>query len=253
MTRDDQVRALLASMFDYLPGPKVQRYGNSERPAASDAPCTTCAGTGKLGRRAPRDCGNCAGTGTVRVDPYTGEQVDATRRATAEDSRRIDAELARLARDADHRRGRHIDDRFAWEAERQRYRRAGSYAALEAALDSLRANLPDLHGLVLRCLVHGAVTPTADARPHLDAGVAWIANRMPPEIRVPPWVVEAPQAPPVREWPADRRKSPARVDRNATIIQLAADGMPGAKIAERVNVSPATVSRVLKTVAGTAA
>lgn len=252
MTRDEQVRALLGSMFDYLPGPKVQRYGASQRPAPESAPCTTCAGTGRLGRKALRECRACEGSGTVRVDPYTGEQVMATRRATAEDARRIDAELSRLARDAEHRRGNHLDDRFAWEVERQRHRRAGSYAALETALDALRCNLPGLHSLVLSCLVYATSEPTAEASAHLDGAVSWLANRMPPEIRVPGWLT-ADATTPEREWPADRRRSPARAERNAEILRLEAEGTPRAAIAERTGVSLATVSRVVSSVAGTAA
>lgn len=248
ITRSDQVRLLLGSLYDYLPGPKVASYGAADRPAAtSETPCTACAGTGTLGRKTPRECGACSGKGTIAVDPYTGEAALA-HRATAADSKRIDAELRRLERDAEHRRGRHLDDRFAWEAERVRYRRAGSYASLEDALDAMRANLPDTYSLVLRCLVHGASEPTGDAETALGRAVDWLANRMPPVIHVPRWLTETPEQP-VREWkPGPTDGNTVVKDRNARIIKLRGDGWTQARIAQEVGVGVATVSRVLSAV-----
>ena len=246
ITRSDQVRLLLGSLYDYLPGPKTASYGAADRPApTSETPCTACAGTGLLGRKTPRECGACAGKGMITVDPYTGEAALA-HRATAADSKRIDAELRRLERDAEHRRGRHLDDRFAWEAERVRYRRAGSYASLEDAMDAMRSNLPDTYSLVLRCLVHGSSEPTGDAATALDRAVDWLANRMPPIIHVPRWLTETPE--PVREWGHGGRNSAdprAREQRNQRIRDLAANGVAQHQIAQQLGVSAATVSRVV--------
>lgn len=254
MTRRDAVQALLRSLYDYLPGPKVARFGGLPGPAPSKtAPCKTCGGTGKVGKRG-RGCAACSGQGSITVDAYTGEPVGTSSgKVHAAEPRRIEAELRRLEADEAVRRGRTLDEPFAWEAERIRYRRAGSYASLERALDALRVNEPDLYSLVMRCEVYAAVKAGEAAQVEIDRAVDWICRHMPFEVRVPRWVGESPQ--PQRDWPADRRRSPARQKRNAKIIAMAADGAPQAQIALAVGVSKATVSRVLGSVAtaGTAA
>ncbi len=193
-----------------------------------------------------RACAACEGKGTVQIDAYTGEPVGAEgQRVRSADPRRIDAELAKLAQNEELRRGRHLDDPFAWEAERIRYRQAGSYASLERALEGLRANEPDLYSLTMRTLVYGTVAATPTAQPHLDRALGWIARRMPHEVRVPRWVSATPEKV-ERSWPADRRKTAARAERNATIIVLSSEGLSQAAIALEVGVSKATVSRSTK-------
>lgn len=258
MTREQKIEALLRTLCDYLPDPKTASYGDVPGVAPSAwADCKHCQGVGHFGK-AKRHCAPCNGSGVVRVDAYTGEPVGSEdRKIRAADPRRIDAELARLSRDEAIRRGRMLDDPFAWEARRIRYRQAGSYASVERALDSLRVNDPDLCTIVMRSLVYGISEITDASRPSLARGLAFIGQRMPPEVRVPRWVTEPP--PPVeREWPrgGDRTKtSPQRAERNATIIDLARSGKRQADIAREVGVSTATVSRVLASVqiAGTAA
>ena len=245
MTRHDQITALLRSLFDYLPDPKTASYGDIPGVAPSEwADCKPCGGVGHFGR-AKRTCAACAGKGTVKIDSYTGEPVGTDdRKVHAASRQRIDSELAKLANDEAARRGRHIDDPFAWEARRIRYRQAGSYASVERALDSLRANEPDLCTLVMRCLVYGITPISDDSRPHLERALGFIAHRMPPEVRVPRWVTDPP--PPVeREWPADKRRTPAKRERNAEIVNMASAGARQAEIAAVVGCSKATVSRVL--------
>lgn len=260
MTRTEQIEALLRSLFDYLPGPKTAHMGDVPGATATleKVPCQACGGNGTFGKR-KRKCEVCKGDGTILVDPYTRKPLGTERAPTvrAADPRRIDAELARLARDESIRRGRLLDDPFEWEANRQRYRRAGSYAALERALEALRGNEPDLHSLTMRVLVYGTVPRTEQMQPHLERAIAFLAKRMPPEIKVPKWVTAEPVQV-ERQWPAGggtKRNAAVSRERNATIIALRQEGMKQADIAERVGVSQRTVSSVLKGIdlAGTVA
>ena len=253
MTRTEQIEALLRSLFDYLPGPKTAHMGDIAGEAPTKwKPCQACGGKGSFGKK-QRRCDACKGEARVRVDAYTGEPVGTkTQRVRAADPRRIDSELARLARDEALRRGRHLDDPFQWEAERRRYRQAGSYAALERALERLRDNLPDLYSLTMRVLVYGT-TPRTEGMP-LDQALAYLSRRMPPEIKVPKWVTAEP--PKVeREWKRGPGATAPTMERNARIIALRQEGMSQAKIAAEVGVSQRTVSSVLSAVdlAGTVA
>jgi ribosomal protein L37E len=257
VTRIQMIEALLRSLFDYLPGPKTTRLADVAGEAPTQpAPCKPCGGQGTFGKR-KRQCAACGGTGTVMVDPYTGETVSKGKgqRVKTADPRRIDAELARLARDEAVRRGRLLDDPFQWEAERIRYRRHGSYAALERALEGLRANEPDLYSLTMRVLVYQSTPRSPEVEGPLGLALRWLDRRMPPEIRVPRWVTQGPKAD--RDWPKHRGRDtrPARKARNEQIIRLAQEGVPRARIAEEMMVSQATVSRVLAPVdlAGTVA
>ena len=258
LTRTEQITTLLRSLYDYLPDPKTASYGDLPGPApTAKAPCKPCGGVGSFGK-VKRPCAACEGTGEVMVDAYTGEPVGTEgQKVKAASSQRIDAELAKLASNEEIRRGRTLDDPFAWEARRIRYRQAGSYASIERALDSLRANEPDLCSVVMATTVYGWASVTDANRPMLERALEFIARRMPQEVRVPKWVTDPP--PKVeREWPAGggskRNHSPAK-DRNATIIDLSRQGKKGREIAEYVGCSAATVSRVLRSVdlAGTAA
>lgn len=257
MTRTEQIEALLRSLFDYLPGPKTAKLGDiaGEAPTEWKA-CQSCGGKGSFGKK-QRRCDACKGRGQVMVDAYTGEPVGTkTQRVRVADPRRIDSELARLARDEALRRGRHLDDPFQWEADRRRYHQAGSYSALERALERLRDNLPDLYSLTMRVLVYATTPRTDQMAGPLGQAIDYLSKRMPPEIKVPKWV----GAEPVkveRDWPrgGDQTKPSAqRVERNAKIIRLAQEGTDRADIAREVGVSAATVSRVLAAVdlAGTA-
>ena len=257
MTRTEQIEALLRSLFDYLPGPKTAHMGDVPGATATleKVPCQACGGNGTFGKR-KRKCEVCKGDGQVLVDPYTRKPLGTERAPTvrAADPRRIDAELARLARDEAIRRGRLLDDPFEWEAQRRRYRQAGSYSALERALEALRGNEPDLYSLTMRVLVYGTTPRAPEIQPHLERAVAFLSRRMPPVIKVPRWVTAEPVKV-ERDWPADRRRTPARQERNATIIRLAQEGVARSVIAEEVGVSQATVSRVLQGIdlAGTVA
>jgi Homeodomain-like domain-containing protein len=224
-----------------LPSPKTARYADQPGPAPSERkPCSKCSGSGHFGKR-KRKCQHCDGMGTVAIDAYTGQQVAmAGQQVQVCDSRRIDAELARLAKEEAIRRGRLLDDPFAWEAQRLRYRRAGDYAALERALELLRCNEPVHYSAAMR-IAYGQ--PPNGAVTLIEEAIVWLAKRMPPAIRVPSWVTSPPE--PARTWQGGRAPSPAREQRNASIAELAAQGVRQAEIASRVGVSVATVSRVL--------
>ena len=255
LTRDEQITTLLRSLYDYLPDAKTASYGDLPGPAPTQwGDCKPCGGVGSFGK-VKRPCAACDGKGTVRIDAYTGEPVGAEgQKVRAATSQRIDAELAKLAANEEIRRGRTLDDPFAWEAQRIRYRQHGSYASVERALDSLRANEPDLCSVVMACLVYGWAPITDANRGDLERGLAFIARRMPQEVRVPRWVTDPP--PKVeRQWPAGRPSSGgnrATKERNATIIDMAREGKSRQVIAQYVGCSTKTVQRVLSPLAGTA-
>ena len=250
-SRTDQITALLRSLYDYLPDPKTASLGDLPGPAPSEwADCKPCGGVGSFGK-VKRPCAACEGTGSVKVDAYTGEPVGTDgQKVKVASKQRIDAELSKLAANAEIRMGGHVDDPFAWEANRIRYRQAGSYASIERALDSLRINDPDACSVVMATTVYGWSPVTEANRDTLGRGLAFIARRTPPELRVPRWVTDPP--PKVeREWPAGggakKNHAPAK-ERNERIISMAHDGKTRREIAEYVGCSTATVSRVLAAV-----
>jgi len=178
------------------------------------------------------------------VDAYTGQPIgtkDSPVRTA--DSRRIDAELRTLASNEAIRRGRMLDDPFAWEARRIRYRTAGSYAALERALESMRDRLPGYYSLLMTCVVHRSREPSEDAEASISAGVAWLAARMPGDIRVPRWVTLGPPRTP-RTWPGGRAADlRARMQRDAQILEMRAEGVIASEIARAIGCSRSTVQR----------
>lgn len=248
LSRTDQITTLLRSLYDYLPDPKTASLGDLPGPAPSEwADCKPCGGVGSFGK-VKRPCAACEGTGSVKVDAYTGEPVGTEgQKVKVASPQRIDAELSKLAQNQEIRMGGHPDDPFGWEANRIRYRQAGSYASIERALDSLRINDPEACSVVMATTVYGWAPVTDANRATLDRGLAFIARRTPSELRVPRWVTDPP--PNVeREWPTDKRRTPAGKERNERIIAMAHDGKTRREIAEYVGCSTATVSRVLSAV-----
>lgn len=251
MTRTDAVRALLGSLFDYLENAegalRVMRLGDipGETPSAWKE-CPSCGGRGTFGK-AHRQCAACAGRGNVKVDQYTAEQVGTSEsKISSAKPSRIDAELRALARNEAMRRGYHIDDPFAWEFQRRRYEKSGSYAELRGALRALQREHENAYLLVLRCIVHRAAEPSHAAEAVLDEAVQWIADYIPGGIRVPRWVTAETPRPGKGRW----ANGFTQERRNAEILRLYRDGMTHAEIGRDFGLTRRAVGKVIA--AGTA-
>lgn len=203
MTRREQVIMLLRSRGAWHPA-----RGRVEAPGAVPGfvhrltvrqSCEDCLSNGFVSR----DCATCHGKGhieTVRErDPYAVEKVqpygiDPTKHDRRHD---LDAQIARLERqtaapksEADLLAEANLSP-YPWERDRERHYRNGSYRELEAALEWLAGKHPAARALVGWVYESGAdrlgvLHPSVlDAA---EAAVDVLADRMPEEIRVPPWL-----------------------------------------------------------------
>lgn len=123
-----------------------------------------------------------------------------------------------------------VEESYAWERERRRYDRHGSYAELRAQLDRLALVRIRRYWLVRTVLVeHDDRELTHMGQTELDLGVTQIAVWM-PRVKVPGWLIE-------------RTKSD---ERQETISELADTGLKAGEIARLLGVPKETVVRRLK-------
>lgn len=196
LERMGRVCCLILSRDLYLPSVNVSNYGDVPGPAPSKrVPCELCDSSGRL---RDRYCPLCDGVGW-RVRKHGEDEWDEYVRAPMrealqpvkasgftsrqDEDRRLSESIARLEAMAATREGRIDHERFAWEATKQRYWRAGSYQDLERQLAWLHRNYPGLWHHVVRI---GTERPSELDTPAFY-GVALIAERM-PRVRVPSWL-----------------------------------------------------------------
>ena len=145
--------------------------------------CDRCGGTGRAtgrhGDGEPR-CDHCRSTGTVEII----------------DERKTDASLRALERGRRIREGVAAEDddpgwwlSYAWERKDAQWAR-GSYPELERLLAQLRSERPMAASVLDRFVIHPSDPLTEVCsqrlRDRLDEIVAWLAERMPDPVRVPP-------------------------------------------------------------------
>lgn len=233
--RQRKVKLLLETAERYLPDPRGSRtVGGSGFTREHRQSCGDCLANGFVSR----DCDSCGGRGFTEQherDPYdTGEGVavmGGAEERKRQNERRRDAVLAQLERDAAARDGSFEHERFAWESERQRMHREGSYRELDRCLVALMVKSAHVARAVW--LVYGPEKLRAASsfdRRLADLGIEWIARTMRGEIHVPGWAEQRVQA-----------KS-AKLQ----IIALAVEGKSVRQIAKVVGVRKAEVKRLIE-------
>jgi len=123
-----------------------------------------------------------------------------------------------------------VEESYAWERERARYDRHGSYAELRRQLDRLHLVRRRRYWLVRRILVeHASVQLDSHASVDLDLGVLQLTLWM-PVVKVPGWLIERTRA----------------SERTETITELAATGLRAGEIARLLGLPKEAVVRKLK-------
>lgn len=220
MNDADRVRLLLLSMLDYLPTPRGARLYAAAEPgpqASFYVPCFSCKASGRrrglghcqiclehsqAGRRLKRPrhgctmCLECDGRGERKRrkgdeghDGYSGLPMSELERAVN------DAQTKDLPKDVRKAYSMALEsseeDEVWWLRQRERYRAAGSYRALEYVLGCLREIAMPRY----EQLIHWATSHedplwewSESAQEEIDYTVRAIARVMPKPIRLPNWV-----------------------------------------------------------------
>jgi hypothetical protein len=211
MKRLHALVALLESRNDYLPTVQGARLASAPGPAAGDqVPCRharvvtvdgrpeltcTCHG-GWRDRIATLDGDQTADDfGTFDQYTYAADRLEHPTRVRTfghgstqtMSTKEIDAELARLRRDERTRAG--ITDRrdaYGWELAKRRRDKQGSHPQLERALEQLRLEDPEGHGLIVGHFCEKRYSELSVKTHHyLGRALIELARRMPADIRVP--------------------------------------------------------------------
>lgn len=247
--RERRVRLLLATADAYLPGPNPSLKSESGPAPSRRVPCVMCNRSGSVARMVSRQkvissCPACAGSGWRRRrkgddpwDEYLNEPIrdfesrrDHERVVTrGEQSRQLDAEIAKLQRNAALRAGVVDGERERWEIERQRLYREGSYGELRRCLALLGARSPHVWKATLIVHQGDLIACSQRTRQLADIGVAFLAQAMRGDVRVPQWVDE-------RVRSHESRKS---------VEELAALGFSARRIAKTLHLSLKTVKAKL--------
>lgn len=249
--RTEQVRTLLRSRYDYLPSPPIatgliSRDAGLGPAAGKRVPCDLCLRSGYVIRRGQgrRLCPLCEGSGWRKRragdeewDEYLERPLRGSQRARepfrlADDIRRLSAQIERLEADEDARNGSYGRERYGWEVERRRLERSGSYRELERLLSRLMLAWPSGYWVLHVVYWRGLPLTLSPRHAQLEVdAVGWIEERMPAEIRVPPWLLDGG----VSQSAKKRR----------TVHDLAAEGMSPGKIAFIVGLTRKKVKRIL--------
>jgi DNA-binding CsgD family transcriptional regulator len=251
--RTRRLKLLLASLDDWVPGPRSSR--SLQAAPAGEAPsrridCPRCRGSGEQHtRRGLAACPECEGTGRIVVDAYTARRVlngnglplpAAVRRALeaeradydskAARRRRVDRVLAEIEREQLHRAGLVAADELEpWERAKRALHAQGDYAALERELATLRRR--DQAAFVALWRTYGpergwrVIGPRMQQR--ADAALRELERAMPDPIRVPESLLRA-------------------KTRDEEILRLTRLNCSQEEIGRRLGCSAATVSRALQ-------
>jgi len=239
------VRVLLTSFFDYLPAPVtssglVARASVSGPAPGKRVPCGYCRRSGRVRiKNGSRFCPVCSGAGwrarrrlpqshpeyEPPWDEYVGEPIEEeqVQHPKAMTRYQLDRALERLE---EYERG----ERFGWERERQVYERRGSYGELGHALGLLSLDWPPGYRQVHRQYFRGlAFEPSQTSQLLCDVAEEWLAREMRGRIRVPVWLLEQ-----------------TTEARQATVFELAAQGLSAGQIARRLRVPKLRVQKLLR-------
>ena len=222
--RVQRVRLLLDTLNDPYPS-----LGTALRPDAGPAPsyyvpCETCRRRGEVRVRGGWQlCLLCDGRGWKRREhepPW-----DAYIELPVSEANELPVPIAPKAP-----KPVGVEESYAWERERRRYDRHGSYGELRVQLDRLALTRARRYWLVRVVLVeHDRRELSARAHAELDLGVLQLTLWM-RSVKVPGWLIE--------RTAADERRG--------TLVELAASGMPAGQIAKLLGLPKETVVRKLK-------
>lgn len=239
--RVERVRVLLETLDDYLPGPTSSRLASQPGLApAKRVPCEFCHRTGRLHYEGDLvlTCGVCDGTGWRRRrkddeawDEYVQAPIaeEGDRKPRVATTAELEAIIARARAAERSRAGDHSHEREAWEVKRERLEREGSYRALRRCLTQLRSERPELYAALSLDLSGLPVDRTGEFAARVDAGLAWLAYRMPGRIRIP------------------NEDSDLHRRRVKSVMECVAAGMRSAtSIAKRTGIERAKVKKILE-------
>lgn len=196
--REENVRILLRTLHDPYPGPQTLTLGITSGPAPSRrAPCRLCNPSSLQPRKKITACLGCTGDGWRRrtpgepvYDEYTGRPIatlEEPKKATPMSPERLEAELHRVERGLRLSDGvADPDERFGWEAERERQAKDGSYRELERVLDYMQIHIPTVRSFVNWVYLSGVdVRLTVSSRRVDSTVVGWMSRQMRGRIMVP--------------------------------------------------------------------
>jgi len=224
--RVQRVRLLLDTLNDPYPPMGTALRPDSGPAPSSYCPCEHCQRKGEVRVRGGWQlCLLCDGRGWRRRsrgepawDAYIGLPVDEASQLPVP---------MRPSAPPDH-----ADERYAWERDRARYDRHGSYDELRDRLDRLSTVAPKRYWLVRGVLVeHNPWALTPPGQLQLDLGVLQLTLWM-KVVRVPGWLIERTRA--------DERRE--------TLAELAASGLPAGQIAKLLGLQKEAVVRRLRRV-----
>ena len=222
--RVHDVRLLLDTLNDPYPS-----LGGALRPDAGPAPsayvpCESCRRQGEIRVRGGWQlCLLCDGRGWKRREDE--EPWDAYVELPLAQANELPVPIAPKATPPTG-----VEESYAWERERARYDRHGSYAELRRQLDRLARVQARRYRLVRTVLVeHDRRELSARARAELDLGVLQLTLWM-RSVRVPGWLIERTKAD----------------ERQETLAELAATGMPAGQIARLLGLRKEAVVRKLR-------
>jgi len=222
--RVQRVRLLLDTLDDPYPQPSPALRPESGPAPSAYVPCESCRRAGEVRVRGGWQlCLLCDGRGWRRRE--SGEEAwDAYLDLPLAEASALPVPITPRSSPPDH-----AEESYAWERDRRRYDRHGSYRELRMQLDRLALVAARRYWLVRGVLVEHQ--PLALAPAHvvqLDLGVIQLALWM-PVVKVPGWLIE-------------RTRSS---DRQLSIAELAASGLTVGEIAKRTGIPKRTVRKRL--------
>lgn len=275
MNRERAVRVLLHSRNDWVPAPLtstgsiVLRSASKGEAPSKTIPCPSCEHSQVPGRLANlRPCRQCGGDpmtghpgrGVLDVDDYTGRQV-RTEEQTGETPMVMCDGCGGAGRNGDRRcdrcrgSGRVPGTKvtleggrgLAWEDDKARMWKAGSYAELEHALELMRSSRwMDLYDAAIRV---GARSLGEDLT-HLEQdALEWLETMMPATVKVPPWLTNRAEHRRKKDW-RWRVRTPTteteRKERDDEIRRLRGEGWSIEAICREVALAKSQVYGVLR-------
>jgi hypothetical protein len=223
--RVQHVRLLLDTLDDPYPPPGTALRPDSGPAPSRYVPCETCRRAGELRVRGGWQlCLLCDGRGWRRRE-RDEEEWDAYIELPLTEASQLPVPIKLKAPPPPG-----IEESYAWERDRRRYDRHGSYGELRVQLDRLGIVRPRRYWLVRTVLVeHDRRALEAPEHVQLDLGVLQLALWM-RSVRVPGWLIERTKA--------DERRE--------TLAELAATGMPAGQIARLLGLPKEAVVRRLR-------
>jgi|SRR5215471_618455 len=222
--RVQRVRLLLDTLDDPYPQPGAALRPESGPAPSAYVPCESCRRLGEVRVRGGWQlCLLCDGRGWRRRE-HGEQEWDAYIELPLREAAELPVPIVPRAPQPVG-----VEESYAWERERARYDRHGSYAELRRQLTRLQLVRRRRYWLVRTVLIeHDHRDLDRDDHCELDLGVLQLTIWM-PVVKVPGWLIERTRA----------------SDRQLTIAELAATGLTVGEIAKRTGIPKRTVRKRL--------